>query len=178
MWQLRHLLMSVLAMLSVGMIGAQDPGKDGQKPGLNEPELAVEEPGIYVIKPDGSDERKLSHGRWPDWSPDGKKIAFSRGGLPGGGAKIGAAVSISNADGSDEKYVAEGNCPSWSPDGKKIALCFRQEEAPPEIRIVDLKTTDLHGQATRQGRRSLSALQIAPLKNQPSARGVMMMCKG
>lgn len=54
---------------------------------------------------------------YPEYSPDGKKIAFSsnRDGL--------AAIYLMNADGSDARRLVndlEGNTPHWSPDGKKV----------------------------------------------------------
>ena len=101
-----------------------------------------QEPDIYLIRSDGTGEQKLRPGRWPEWSPDGKQIAFSRGGLPGGGAKVGAEIFISKADGIGEKVIAQGDCPSWSPDGKKIACCFREGDNRPKIRVVDLQTNE------------------------------------
>jgi Tol biopolymer transport system component len=101
-----------------------------------------QEPDIYVINADGTGERKLKHGRWPEWSPDGRGIAFSRGGLPGGGAKIGAEICICDADGTGDKVIAEGDCPSWSPDGKRIAFCFKEGENRPRICLVDLQTRE------------------------------------
>jgi WD40-like Beta Propeller Repeat len=39
------------------------------------------EEAIFLIDRDGSNERKIAAGRWPDWSPDGKKIVFSLGAI-------------------------------------------------------------------------------------------------
>lgn len=102
-----------------------------------------QEPDLYVIKPDGTGERKLGPGRWPDWSPDGRRIVFSRGGQAGGGVKAGATVYISDADGSGRKALCDGDCPSWSPDGKSIAFCFRADEQPPMIVVIDLATKEV-----------------------------------
>ena len=75
----------------------------------------TEHSGIYVVNADGSERTRLTihpSGDWhPEWSPDGTKIAFSRGG-----------IHVANADGSDPRpltnpapagYDME---PAWSPD--------------------------------------------------------------
>lgn len=76
--------------------------------------------GIHLIDPDGSNEKVLTTGSYPVWSPDGKKIAFLDDGL-----------EIINIDGSGkQKLAATGNLSRnlfanfavWSPDGKKIAF--------------------------------------------------------
>jgi hypothetical protein len=79
---------------------------------------------------DGSNLRALTvHGdqsdRWPTWSPDGTKIAFSRI------SSSFAALMIMNSDGSDQKVIQSANNgsgnsyyqPAWSPDGSKLA-CY------------------------------------------------------
>ena len=69
------------------------------------------------MKVDGSGERRLSDGAAPSWSPDGKKIAFVRGGL-----------RVMNADGSGERELTHNTAvspvfaPAWAPDGRKIAF--------------------------------------------------------
>jgi len=56
----------------------------------------------------------------PDWSPDGKSIAFTsfREGIP--------QIYLMNADGSDQHRLTTGKMPeygpAWSPNGKKIAF--------------------------------------------------------
>lgn len=62
--------------------------------------------GIYTMKPDGSEVRKLSGGRdfadfGPSWSPDGSMIAFSRV-MPETGT---GDIYVMNADGSDVRRL-------------------------------------------------------------------------
>jgi len=89
---------------------------------------------IYVIKADGSEERKLTSdavSARPIWSPDGRKIAFWSGPDGAGG------IYVMNADGSERRLLADSgarlrqqaceNCAhlghiAWSPDGRKLLL--------------------------------------------------------
>jgi TolB protein len=65
---------------------------------------------------DGSEQRELTQGDGRNlahsWSPDGRRIAFSRLG-----------VYVINADGTEEQRLSQdGEQPSWSPDGRKITF--------------------------------------------------------
>jgi TolB protein len=65
---------------------------------------------------------------YPDWSPDGTKIAFGDG-----------AIRIANADGSNLTAITqyEGNrSPDWSPDGQKIVF-VSERDGNPEIYVMD-----------------------------------------
>jgi Tol biopolymer transport system component len=81
---------------------------------------------IWVVKPDGSGLRRLTHSRannaFPAWSPDGKKIAFFRD--FGFSDPTKSYLYVMNADGSGQRRltstVFDGE-PAWSPDGRKIA---------------------------------------------------------
>ena len=48
----------------------------------------------------------------PTWSPDGKQIAYERGGV----------IYIATIGKQMEELVADGFDPAWSPDGREIAL--------------------------------------------------------
>lgn len=89
--------------------------------------------GIRMVRPDGSDDRwampavPRGPGDWqlhPDWSPDGKEIAFSVDSNADGTRDL----WVANIDGSDARRIidCEAPClvaddPAWSPDGKTIA---------------------------------------------------------
>jgi TolB protein len=92
---------------------------------------------IYAAKVDGTGERRLTHGPArmkhaggkpihnlaPDWSPDGKKIAFWRVGDQGIPTPE-AGLYVMNADGSGQRRLARNNLwgALWSPDGRKLAF--------------------------------------------------------
>jgi TolB protein len=86
---------------------------------------------VFTQKSDGSNRRQLTfegdNGR-PDWSPDGKKIAF---GSIGNGKSW---VAVMNADGSNQRLVVEGSPdPDWSPDGSQIAFSHPSASAEGHI---------------------------------------------
>jgi Tol biopolymer transport system component len=77
---------------------------------------------------DGTAARRLTRARSaddrdPDWSPDGRRIAFWRearvGTQPAPGSR--PAIWVINADGSGARLLTRGRWPAWSPDGKTIA---------------------------------------------------------
>jgi TolB protein len=79
--------------------------------------------GIAVIRADGKGLRKLTHNRWdrsPDWSPDGRFLAFSRAGR----------IYVINVDGTGVHRLGsrpKGEYqPAWSPDGRSIALVTKR----------------------------------------------------
>ena len=89
---------------------------------------------IYVMRPDGSDKRRLTtdpaYDDIPMFSPDGKRIAFvsNRSGS--------LQIWVMNADGSDQHQLTSSAgtnyFPTWSPDGSRIA--FRSDrDGNPEI---------------------------------------------
>ena len=80
---------------------------------------------IYVMNADGSDQTRLTDtglfDLYPDWSPDGSKIAFARAVF--GGVSW---IYVMNADGSDQAQLSPSDGllaqgPDWSPDGTQIA---------------------------------------------------------
>lgn len=75
---------------------------------------------VYTMNPDGTHRRRLVPGMTPQWSPDGRQIAYVNNG-----------IYVMNADGTRKKRLTrsggscEGSCdtnPRWSPDGKQIAF--------------------------------------------------------
>lgn len=64
----------------------------------------------------------------PDWSPDGKRIAFASNREEG----IGFQIYLMNADGSGQNRLGDGQPgdnthPSWSPDGTQIAFQSKRD---------------------------------------------------
>ncbi len=73
---------------------------------------------IFKIKTNGDSLTQLTFSGsnfYPNWSPDGSKIAYDRI-----DPIESLGVWIMNADGSDRIFVVKGRHPSFSPDGSKI----------------------------------------------------------
>lgn len=83
---------------------------------------------IYVIKADGSGQRRLVPfpAGDPAWSSDGRRIAFTR--FP---TLFTSDLYIVNADGSGLRQLTrsreEESSPVWSPDGRRIAVVIEGE---------------------------------------------------
>lgn len=68
---------------------------------------------ISLIRPNGDDAHTLVKGDSPDWSPDGKQLAYVHHG----------SIWTVDADGSNAKrLIPNGHSPAWSRDGEMIAF--------------------------------------------------------
>jgi TolB protein len=97
---------------------------------------------IFTITPTGTNREQLTfegeNGR-PDWSPDGKTIAFMS-------IRDGEVwVALMDADGSNQILLAEGVTPDWSPDGKQIAF-----SRPDDKQVVQIWVINADGSGLRQ----------------------------
>jgi len=73
--------------------------------------------GLWIMKPDGSEARRVTRGQSVTWSPKAEQIAFShwQTGVP--------RVFIANKDGSARRQlVGDADHPAWSPDGRWVAF--------------------------------------------------------
>jgi TolB protein len=124
---------------------ATPPGKNGQVVFRRYLDEARTTGSLFISNPDGSKVRQVTHpakgviDQEPDWSPDGRKIAFERRiPCPAGGPKNGLdnfcdVVYTMNRNGKGLRPLVPcdfaDHChlvdtPAWSPDGSKIAFAY------------------------------------------------------
>ena len=105
------------------------------------------EDDIFVMNDDGSRKRRLTQNttafdRYPRWSPDGTKIAFTRD-MDKAKRQTSSELFLMNADGTDPQRLTHNNVidniPSWSPDGRQIAFTSLRS-GPWEVYIIDVGT--------------------------------------
>jgi dipeptidyl aminopeptidase/acylaminoacyl peptidase len=89
---------------------------------------------VATMAPGGGHLRRLRAGGSPRWSPDGRRIVFSRS-LP----RDRVGIAIMRADGSHPRLLTQGpwdGSAVWSPDGKYIAYVHRNREKAREKILV------------------------------------------
>jgi Tol biopolymer transport system component len=80
---------------------------------------------LWTMRPDGSDAAKLTNDKvedaFPEWSPNGKRIAWTRGGFGTSGE-----LWVMNADGTGRRQITFNAFsdidPVWSPDSSQLAF--------------------------------------------------------
>jgi Tol biopolymer transport system component len=82
--------------------------------------------GIHLMRANGAGKRRLIAGPYtePDWSPDGKRLVFTRTRKPRG---------IVTWQRGQLRWLTSGSSPAWSPTGRLIAF---SRGGPPSIYVM------------------------------------------
>jgi dipeptidyl aminopeptidase/acylaminoacyl peptidase len=103
---------------------------------------------IQIVRLDGSDRRTLTDSdRWDidaQWSPDGERLAFTRGGR-GGLDWPNTEIWTMRRDGTDLRRLGPGSDARWSPDRTKLVF-----DAPTARSKGDLFVMNADGTSRRQ----------------------------
>jgi Tol biopolymer transport system component len=88
--------------------------------------------------------RRLGSGRGPEWSPDGRHLAYTRGRHGPGGAPSGLVIRSLETGEVRELRLSDGlrpwAAPRWAPDGRSLVLLAGDAIAPTGVYRVDLQT--------------------------------------
>jgi TolB protein len=124
-------------------------GKAVATPGGPEP---FRDAGIFVSDPDGAGERQLTTApegaadEWPDFSPDGRSIAFTRARSDEGG------LFVIGLDGQGLTRLVDAELqpyrPRWSPDGSMIVFSSNADRA--SARSANVWVVGADGSGLRQ----------------------------
>ncbi len=112
----------------------------------------VDGKGIWIMKGDGTEGRRIASGWAPQWSPDGKTIAYLEGnGLWAYDVESGHSRQVIGPDDHPYQYFWWNTC--WSPDSQRMILCGvlpgRSEavlvnmQGPPNIRVRLSETVEM-----------------------------------
>jgi TolB protein len=117
---------------------------------------------LYVMSPDGGDERRIASGSEPSWSPDGTRIVYSS--IEDGHGRTcfhecstSREIHVVDADGSDDQRLtdseADDHWPAWSPDGFFIAFTSDRSNPPKHENEIYVMRADGSGvrRITRNG---------------------------
>jgi Tol biopolymer transport system component len=106
-----------LRRIARGQFGRWSP--DGTRLALDSP-TATSQGDIFIVDADGANRRLVLASREldqpADWSPDGRKILFTRYDSD----RPGSSVYVVNVDGTGLRKLARGLAGTWSPDGTRI----------------------------------------------------------
>jgi TolB protein len=94
--------------------------------------------GIYTISAEGGTRRRVATGvgicTEPDWSPDGKWIAFT---VQRGGGIF--EICIVQAQGMAVYTIVQGEDPSWAPNSRALIFCAGPDHGK-RLSLLDVPT--------------------------------------
>jgi Tol biopolymer transport system component len=110
---------AVLMACAAALLVAMPEKAEATFPGKNGKIAYVNNGVIYTINPGGGGKTKVTEGRDPSWSPNGKRIAFT--GHDGHDYEIYTISATGGSRFNVTNNTSDDLQPSYSPDGKKIA---------------------------------------------------------
>jgi Tol biopolymer transport system component len=97
---------------------------------------ADDPPVIYSVRPDGTGLRRLAVGSQPNWSPDGRRLAF---------VAPGSHIATVSREGTRRRSVTKNkdcldSSPSFSPGGGQLAFVRHNADGCPRDELVTSRT--------------------------------------